>query len=171
MTNRIHKGEWFTAARAARLSRLTRAMLNYLCREGVVEPTCDCPRGHGSKRHYSFGDVVALRLVKRLSMAGVSPLRLRQSLSKMRDLHPEITLRSLPATHVATNGRDVYLCKPGEPLERAFDGQFAFAFVVELAQIRKEVISRMERPPRNLKTRSNARGEPIRLTIDRKVKQ
>lgn len=138
-----HDGDWFSAARAARLSHLSKSMLNYLCREGIVEPTCACPRGHGVSRHYSFGDVVALRLVKRLSMAGVSPLRLRDSLSKVRKLHPEITLRSLPGTHVATDGTDIYLCRPGQPLERAFDGQFVFAFVVELAHIRKEVIENM----------------------------
>ena len=130
---------WFPAGQAARLSSMTPAMLNYLCREQVVEPTCNCPRGHGKRRHYSFGDVVALRLVAKLSAAGVSVLRLKQSMLRLRKLHPQITLTSLPGTHVVTNGIDLYLHRPGHQVERAFDGQFAFAFVVELSGIQREI--------------------------------
>jgi hypothetical protein len=92
---------------------------------------------------YSFGDVVALRLVAKLSSAGVSVLRLRKALAGLRKLHPEITLTSLPASHVVTDGRDLYLRRRGDSLERALDGQFAFAFVVELAPLRDEVAAGM----------------------------
>ena len=63
----------------------------------------------------------------------------------------EITLTSLPASYVVTDGQDIYLHQAGESFERAFDGQFAFAFVVELAQIRGEVgnsLSTQKRPSR-----------------------
>jgi DNA-binding transcriptional MerR regulator len=131
--------EYFTAAQAARHSGLSSAMVNYLCRQGVVEPTLGSARGHGVRRKYSFGDLVALRLVARLSAAGVSVLRLKKAMMSLRRLHPEITLTSLPASHVVTDGRDLYLHKNGEPFERVLDGQFAFAFVVELGQIQREV--------------------------------
>lgn len=135
--------EWFTAAKAGRLSGLTQPMVNYLCRSGLVMPSCDCPRGHGKPRHYSFGDVVALRLVARLSKVGVSPLRLKKGLAYLRKFHPEITFKSLPASHVVTDGEYVYLRKAADSLERATDGQYAFAFVIELDQVRREVVSRM----------------------------
>lgn len=133
--------EWFPASQAARCSGLSLAMVNYLCRTGIVEPSCSCSRGHGKSRHYSFGDVVALRLVARLSKHGVQVLRLKNALHGLRRFHPEITLTSLPASHIVTNGKDLYLYREGEPVERAFDGQYAFAFVVELAQLQKEVAS------------------------------
>lgn len=101
--------EWFSATQAARLAGLSKAMLNYLCRSGLVLPSCDCPRGHGIPRHYSFGDVVALRLVARLSNAGISPLRMRKGLEYLRAHQPRITLTSLPATHLVTDGEYVYL--------------------------------------------------------------
>lgn len=131
--------EWFPAARAARLSGLTGAMVNYLCRSNIVEPSCTCPRGYGIPRHYSFGDLVALRLVARLSAAGVSPLRLRKAMVGLRKFHPAITLKSLPARHVVTDGVHLYLRQEGDSLERLGDGQMAFAFVIELAQLRDEV--------------------------------
>ncbi|HRH32421.1 MAG TPA: hypothetical protein PLK06_03790 [bacterium] len=135
--------QWYSAMQAARLSGLTRAMVDYLCREEIVEPSCDCKRGHGTARHYAFGDVVALRLVARLSKAGISPLRLKKGMRALRKYHPEITLTSLPASHLVTDGQEVYLRAPGDSLERATDGQYAFAFVVELDQVRREVVKKM----------------------------
>lgn len=114
-------------------------MVNYLCRQKIVEPSCDCLRGHGSHRHYSFGDVVALRLVAGLSANGISVLRLKKAMLGLRKHHPEITLTSLPASHVVTDGENLYLRREGESLERAFDGQYAFLFVIELAQIQQEL--------------------------------
>lgn len=139
--------EWFDARQAARLAGLTKAMLDYLCRTGLVEPSCDCARGHGRSRHYSFGDVIALRLVARLAAAGISPLRLRKGLEYLRTYHPQITLTSLPASHLVTDGEFLYLKGAGDPLERATDGQYAFAFVVELEHLRREVVSFMSEMP------------------------
>lgn len=134
----------FTATQAAVLAGISPAMLNYLCREEIVVPTKSASRGHGAPRKYSFGDVVALRLVARLSAAGVSVLRLRKAMQRLRKIHPKITLTSLPGSHVVTDGRDLYIRREGESLERTFDGQFAFAFVVELSPLRKEVIDGMQ---------------------------
>lgn len=135
--------DWFSATQAAALAGISPAMLNYLCREKIVVPTGMPPRGHGARRAYTFGDVVALRLVSRLSSAGVSILRLRKAMLRLRALHPEITLTSLPGSHIVTDGRDLYIRQDGEPLERAVDGQFAFAFVVELAPLRDEVAKKV----------------------------
>jgi DNA-binding transcriptional MerR regulator len=135
--------EFFTTARAAALGGISQAMLNYLCREKLVTPSVLRPRGHGSKRGYSFGDVVALRLIAKLSAAGVSVQRLRKALAGLRKLHPEITLTSLPGSHVVSDGRDIYVRGKGDTLERAMDGQYVFAFVIELAPLRDEVVAGM----------------------------
>ena len=148
MRNRRHphdSAEWFTVGQAARLTGLSVAMVNYLCRQGIVEPSCGCPRGHGSRRHYAFGELVALRLVSKLSKAGASILRLKQGMHALRQWHPAITLTSLPAKHLVTDGQHIYLRQEGESLERLFDGQYAFAFVIELSQLQSEVIAELKR--------------------------
>lgn len=137
----------FTATEASLLSGLTQAMVNYLCRGGIVVPTGGARRGHGRARQYTFGDVVALRLVAKLSQNGVSPLRMKKGLQGLRKHHPEITLTSLPGSHIVTNGKDLYLRREGRPIERAFDGQFAFAFVVELGVLQREVAAQLSRQP------------------------
>lgn len=141
----IHGDGWYPAAQAARLSGLTSVMVNYLCRTHVVEPSCSCKRGHGSARHYSFGDVVALRLIAKLSQTGVQPLRLRTAMQGMRQFHPQITLTSLPARYIVTDGADLYLRDEGDTVERMRDGQMAFAFVVELAQLQAEVVAALNK--------------------------
>lgn len=142
-----NRAEWFTAAQAASLGGMSLAMVNYLCRNGVVTPTGRAQRGHGRARQYTFGDLVALRLVAKLSAAGVSPLRMKKGLQGLRKHHPQITLTALPASHVVTNGRELYLYQEGCPVERAFDGQFAFAFVVELATLQREVVAELRGAP------------------------
>jgi DNA-binding transcriptional MerR regulator len=139
------QADWHSASRAAKLSGLSASMLNYLCRERIVEPSCSCPRGHGIPRHYSFGDLVALRLVGQLSKVGASPLRLRAALKGLRKHHPEITLTSLPASHIATDGKHLMLCREGEAIERLVDGQMAFAFVIELAPLQAAVARQLKR--------------------------
>jgi hypothetical protein len=73
----------------------------------------------------------------------VSSFRLKRALKKMRALHPEITLMSLPASHIVTDGRDIYLRTESASLERIIDGQLEFAFVVELKTLRREVANRI----------------------------
>lgn len=136
--------EFFTAGQSAKLAGLSMAMVNYLCREEIVVPSGNQHRGHGSARRYSFGDVVALRLVTRLSAAGVSVLRLRRAMQRLRKIHPEITLTSLPGSHIVTDGHDLHLRRSGESMERVLDGQFAFAFVIELAPLHKELVARVK---------------------------
>jgi hypothetical protein len=141
----VHGDGWYGASQAARVSGLAMAMVNYLCRSRIVEPSCSCTRGHGTPRHYSFGDLVALRLVAHLSQAGVRPLRLRNALQALRKHHPSITLTTLPARHIVTDGVHLYLRQEGEALERIADGQLAFAFVVELGWLQAEVARGLRR--------------------------
>jgi hypothetical protein len=146
----IHGPGWYTAGEAARLSGHSLAMLNYLCRHEIVEPSCACKRGHGSTRHYCFGDLVALRLVAKLSKSGISPLRLKAGMKYLQQIQPDISFARLPASHVVTDGRYLYLRDGNESLERATDGQYAFAFVVELNHVRQEVLKRMTKTHRAL---------------------
>lgn len=139
----VHGPGWFDADQAARLSDHSFAMLNYLCRHHLVEPSCGCKRGHGSTRHYSFGDIVALRLVAKLAASGISPLRLKKGLQYLQKVQPNIRFSSLPGSYVVTDGRQIFLRQKDDSLECATNGQIAFAFVIELDQVRKEVVKRM----------------------------
>lgn len=68
-------------------------------------------------------------------------------------VRPEISLKSLPANYIVTDGRDLYLRGHDDSLQRATDGQYAFAFVIELESVRKEVVRRMTQTERQLALR------------------
>lgn len=139
--------ESYTAAKAAAYSDLSKSMVNYLCRMRLVIPTfrINLKRGRGTRRRYSFGDIVALKLVGKLCGAGVSALRLKKGLLRLREQHPKITLTSLPASHLVTDGKDIFLREKGDTLERLVDGQLTFAFVIELSEIQQEILENIRK--------------------------
>jgi DNA-binding transcriptional MerR regulator len=134
----------FTAAEVVRLSGVSSAMVDYLCRIGLVRPGSAASRGRGKPRQFSFADVVVLRALSKLLNAGVSVSRLKRALSSLRQYHRQISEDSLPASHLVTDGRDVYLQNGDEVLEELRTGQHAFAFIIELGRVRAEVIDRMK---------------------------
>jgi DNA-binding transcriptional MerR regulator len=135
----------FTTTEAVRLTDIKKDMLNYLCKMQVVVPTVSRrqgKRGHGLERRYSFTDLVVFKVVKRLAASGVQPLKVRKAIREMHSFG--ISLQRLPASHVVMFGQSAYLWNgKGNPL-RIVDGQQAFAFVVDVASIRDELIRDIE---------------------------
>jgi hypothetical protein len=64
---------------------------------------------------------------------------MRRAIERLRAAKPPITLTTLPASHIVTDGTDLFLRRAGESLERLIDGQLVFGFVVELKQLQSEV--------------------------------
>lgn len=129
--------DWFTAKEAAQLSGLTFDMVNYLCRHDLITPTKGTKRGRGTSRRYSFSDILLLRLISKLLLNGISPLRLKDNLValKRRGLEAKGLLNT---KYVITDGFNIYFQDDGV-VELLSSGQIAFAFVLELSKLREEV--------------------------------
>ena len=138
----------FAIAEVAKLSRLTQTMLDYLCRTGVLVPSAGRARGRGCRRHYSFGDLVMARALAKLLESGISVSRLRRSLVQLRKHHPEITPDKLPASFLVTDGRSIFFRESGQVMLELSKGQMAFAFVLELNAVRKEIRQRVAKSQR-----------------------
>ncbi|WP_353401985.1 MerR family transcriptional regulator [Duganella hordei] len=128
--------DWHTAKSAARISGLTEDMVNYLCRHKIVEPTGEKSRGRGNVRKYTYGDVLLLRVVSKLLVQGISVLRLKKSFRSLQRRGVDVDLTS--KKFVATDGVDIYFGS-GNILEQLSSGQMAFAFIIELASVRREI--------------------------------
>lgn len=124
---------------AARLSDLSISMVDYLCRTKIVVPTTG-KRGRGRKRKYTFAEVVVLRTISKLLKAGVDVCKLGKAIKALRAYHPEITPDTLPSTYLVTDGRDIFFRSKNGVIECLASGQLAFAFVIEIAAVRKEII-------------------------------
>ena len=125
------------------LSGMTVPMLNYLDRASILKPQFGGARGRGRKRRYSYADVVLLRSLRRLLDAGVSVLNLKRALKKFRESYSFDTAADGTRSYFVTDGKEVFLKMGEEVIEQLSTGQLAFAFVLEISQVRKEVDDRI----------------------------
>lgn len=106
---------------------ITYRQLDYWARTNLVSPSIQSAEGSGSKRLYSFRDIVVLKVVKRLLDAGVSLQNIRKAIEVLRvhgagDL-AEITLIS--------DGTTVYECRsPEEVVDLLKGGQGVFGIAL-----------------------------------------
>ncbi|MBB4515861.1 MerR family transcriptional regulator [Paraburkholderia fungorum] len=135
--------EWYPAADAARIAGLSLAMINYLARHGIVGASASGTPGRGRPRQYTFSDLLLLRVIARLLQGGMSVLRLQKCISELQK-SGRSTKRLMTRKYVLTDGYNLYLQDDGV-LRRVDSGQMAFAFVLDLSQIRKEVAASIVR--------------------------
>jgi len=134
--------EWYPIKQAARHAQLSVDMVNYLCRYGIVKPSGCKKRGHGCIRKYTLSDIILLRVISELLSRGVSVLKLRKSLVTLQK-RGKTPQEILTKRYLVTDGENVYF-KDDDVLELLTTGQLAFAFVLELEVIRKELSQGIE---------------------------
>jgi DNA-binding transcriptional MerR regulator len=76
----------FSTAEVARLTGLTSRQLDWWDRRGFLSPSIAGAAGYGSKRRYSFTDVVRLRLAARLRAAGFGLPQVRRVVETLKRL-------------------------------------------------------------------------------------
>jgi len=112
-------------------------MVNYLCRHELVIPSIGSKRGRGSRRRYTYADILLLRVIAKLLQNGISPLRLKHTLKSLHGRGIEAK-GILTTRYVVTDGYNIYFQDEGV-VELLDSGQITFAFVLELSKLRDEV--------------------------------
>lgn len=129
------------AKRAAELSGLSVAMIDYLARTKIVIPSGSPPGKRGLRRRFTFGDVVSLKIIASLLDSGLEISRLtkalRELLSRFKDMPPG----PLPFRYVVTNGVELFLTSEDGAIETLSKqrGQLNFAFLID-AQVSAEAV-------------------------------
>ena len=108
----------YRAPQVCKLVGITYRQLDYWARTGLLTPSIQSAAGSGTQRRYSFGDIVQLKVVKRLLDAGMSLKKIRQAMEILRaeldSAQPlaDVTLlsdgASIYAAHSATEVVDVF---------------------------------------------------------------
>ena len=75
----------FSGPQVCKLVGITYRQLDYWARTGMLMPSIAQAKGSGSKRKYSYHDVLELKVIKQLLDAGVSLQRARQAVDCLRD--------------------------------------------------------------------------------------
>lgn len=148
---------------ACKVVGITYRQLDYWARTKLVEPSVREAHGSGSARLYNFGDVLVLKVVKRLLDTGVSLHQIRVAVDSLRrrgvdNLH-QVTLMS--------DGATVYECtSDAEVIDLLQGGQGVFGIAVgrvwrevegELAQLPAERLTDVPAPPLVIEDELSAR--------------
>lgn len=123
----------FSVSQVERLTGVNRKTLHFWDHSGFLSPSIVQAHGTGSRRIYSFRDVVALRVTAQLRETGISLQSLRMVVDRLRTMHG--LEHPLAETYLVTNGHDVFERRGDEVMSvlRA-PGQVMFAFVIDLTR-------------------------------------
>ncbi|MEY9889980.1 DNA-binding transcriptional MerR regulator [Catenulispora sp. MAP12-49] len=107
---------------------ITYRQLDYWARTGLVEPSIRSASGSGSQRLYSFRDIIALKIVKRLLDTGVSLQNIRIAVGYLRARGAA----DLAGVTLMSDGASVYECtSPDEVFDLVQGGQGVFGIAVD----------------------------------------
>lgn len=136
----------FTSSQAARIVGMSVHMLNYLARHGYLVPNYGRSGKRGKTRHYSYRDLVIARLVQRLLDAGLELRRLKDGLKKLsKSSHWTEAGFARNVQLLATDGRDLYFVQGRtNVLALTKNGQLAFAFVLDVSAVRRDVEQQLD---------------------------
>lgn len=133
----------FTSASVCRIVGISRRQVQYWDETGLVKPSARPASGRGSRRLYSFDDLVRLSVVRMLIERGVTPGGIRRALASLRDFDDS----GLEGQKLLTDGDGLFLLTddPGQILD-VLDRQAAFSLALGPV-VRSLRVAAGERPP------------------------
>ncbi len=113
----------FRGAQVCAVVGITYRQLDYWARTGLLRPSITDASGSGSKRRYSYNDVVELKVIKRLLDAG---LKLQQARQAVECLRGDLGVDLASAQLVLADGRSILATSGGELVDLLAGGQGVF---------------------------------------------
>jgi DNA-binding transcriptional MerR regulator len=125
----------FSGPMVCRLTGVTYRQLDYWARTDLVTPSITPASGSGSKRAYSYGDVLEVKVIKSLLDSGLSLARARQAVECLRNsLGADLASSSL----VLSDAGSVLAQSDGDLVDLLRGGQGVFN-IVPLANVVAEL--------------------------------
>jgi DNA-binding transcriptional MerR regulator len=119
----------YRAPQVCKIVGITYRQLDYWARTGLLKPSIQIARGSGSQRLYAFGDIVQLRVVKRLLDAGMSLKKIRQAMEILREQLSSD--RPLSDVTLLSDGTTIYAAHSADEVVDVFRrGQGVFGIAV-----------------------------------------
>ncbi|MGD0882658.1 MAG: MerR family transcriptional regulator [Acidimicrobiales bacterium] len=113
----------FRGAQVCAVVGITYRQLDYWARTGLLRPSLVDATGSGSKRRYSYGDVLELKVIKRLLDAG---LKLQQARQAVECLRGDLGVDLASAQLVLADNRSILATSGGELVDLLAGGQGVF---------------------------------------------
>jgi hypothetical protein len=103
----------FSGTRAAQIAGISYRQLDYWARTDLVRPSVSDASGSGSRRQYSYRDLLELRVIKMLLDAGIKLESVRAAFTFLRE---KIDV-DIASAHLVISGSDVILCDGDELID------------------------------------------------------
>jgi DNA-binding transcriptional MerR regulator len=124
----------FSGQQAARVVGISYRQLDYWARTDLIRPTLSDASGSGSRRRYSYQDLLELRVIKTLLDAGIRLESVREVFSYLR----EHVSTDIAAAHLVISGQSVVLAQGDELVDVLRRGQGVLN-VLSLAGVKNDV--------------------------------
>lgn len=128
----------FSGTQAIEIVGISYRQLDYWARTDLVRPSVADARGSGSRRHYSYRNLLELRMVKSLLDAGIRLESVREVFRYLR----ENVVADITSAHLVINGSSVVLCQGDELIDVVRNGQGVLN-LLPLAQVKSQVDDRI----------------------------
>ncbi|MFZ9628601.1 MAG: MerR family transcriptional regulator [Ilumatobacteraceae bacterium] len=119
MSEHVTTEPGYSGTTAAKVVGITYRQLDYWARTSLVRPSLADASGSGSRRLYSYRDLLELRLVKSLLDAGIKLEAVRSVFEYLRE-HVDSDIVS---AHLVISGSDVLLCDGDDLIDVMRRGQ------------------------------------------------
>jgi len=133
--------EAFNSKQACDLTGATSRQLNYWDGKGLVKPSFTPAAGRGSRRLYSYGDLLAIQTVLKLRRENVSLQRIGKCVRYLRKHLPDVS-QPLVFCRLITDGQTVYLVRDEETLVDTVKQQGQLALLLDIAALDRELRKR-----------------------------
>jgi DNA-binding transcriptional MerR regulator len=124
----------FSGTQAAKVVGITYRQLDYWARTDLIRPSLSDASGSGSRRRYSYKDLLELRVIKTLLDAGIKLESVRDVFNYLR----EHVGTDIASAHLVINGSSVVLARGDELIDVLKSGQGVLN-VLSLAGVKDEV--------------------------------
>ena len=127
--------EGFPGPKTAELVGISYRQLDHWARIGLVQPSVAAAAGSGSRRRYSYNDLVELKLAKKMRDQGLDLKSIARAFHYLRNrLGGEVA-----SSNIAISGSDVLLVDDDQVLSLLRNGQAAMLTLLPLAGLRREL--------------------------------
>ena len=131
-------GQGFSGKKAAEIVGITYRQIDYWARTDLIRPSSCDAAGSGSRRIYSYRDLLELRVIKTLLDAGIKLESVRDVFKYLRN-HVE---SEIAAAHIVISGQSVVLCQGDQLVDVLRNGQGVLN-VLPLAGVKDHVDSQI----------------------------
>ncbi|MEY4031299.1 MAG: hypothetical protein RL430_1933 [Actinomycetota bacterium] len=128
------KNQTFSGHQAAAIVGISYRQLDYWARTNLIRPSAADASGSGSRRQYSYKDLLELKVVKKLLDSGIKLTSVRDVFAYMRE-HVDTEISS---AHIVIDGSSVILCDGDNLVDVVRHGQGVLN-VLPLSGVKDEV--------------------------------